>query len=86
MEHRQVRDCAIRRGRFLFVICELISPFHDAAIAEAGEGKRSICKAYIINETFFKCIQATLTRLQTCPLKTRPAAGIRGGGAAVAVE
>ena len=32
------------------VICELIFPFHDAAIAEAGEGKKSICEAYIINE------------------------------------
>ena len=34
-----------RRARFLFVICELIYPFHDAAIAEAGEGKKSICEA-----------------------------------------
>jgi len=62
------------------VICELIFPFHDAAIAEAGEGKKSICKAYIINKMFFKCIQGAPTRLQTRPLKMRPAAGIRGSG------
>ena len=45
----------IRRGRFLFVICELISPFHDAAIAEAGEGRRSICKAYIVLQMRTSC-------------------------------
>ena len=68
------------------VICELIFPFHDAAIAEAGEGKKSICKAYIINKMFFKCIQGAPTRLQTRPLKMRPAAGIRGGGSGMIRE
>ena len=79
----RVRDYANKKGWVL--VCELISPFHDAAIAEAGEDKSSIREAYIINETFFKCVQAAPSRLQTRPLKTRHAVGIRGGGAA-AVE
>ena len=79
----RVRNDANKKGWVL--VCELISPFHDAAIAEAGEDKSSIREAYIINETFFKCVQAAPSRLQTRPLKTRHAVGIRGGGAA-AVE
>jgi hypothetical protein len=74
----RVRDYANKKGWVL--VCELISPFHDDAIAEAGDDRSSIREAYIINETFFKCVQAAPTQLQTRPLKTRPNIGNRGGG------
>ena len=35
--------------KVLILVCELISPYHDVVIAEAGEDKSSICEAYIIN-------------------------------------
>ena len=74
----RVRDYGNKKGWVL--VCELISPFHDVAIAEAGEDKGSIREAYVINEAFFKCVQAAPSRLQTRPLKTRPAVNIGGGG------
>ena len=80
----RVRDYANKKGWVL--VCELISPFHDDAIAEAGDDRSSIREAYIINETFFKCVQASPSRFQTRHLKRHPAAGIQGGGAAAPVE
>ena len=34
------------------IICDIISPFHDGSIAEAGENKELI-EAYAVNETVF---------------------------------
>ena len=78
----RVRDYGNKKGWVL--VCELIPPYHEIAIAEAGEDKNSIREAYIINDMFFKCVQAAPSRLQTRPLRTRPAAdpavNIRGEG------
>ena len=58
-----------RRG--WFIVCELISPFHDAAIADAGDDKRLIREAYVVNEQFFACVKAVPARLQTRPFRSR---------------
>jgi len=41
------------------LVCKLISPFHDVEIADAGDDKSSIREAYVINEVFFKNVQAS---------------------------
>jgi len=73
-----------RKQKGWVLVCERIPPYHKIAIAEAGEDKNSICKAYIINEMFLQCVQAAQSRLQTSPLRTRPDAdpgvNIRGDG------
>ncbi len=46
-------------------------PFHDAAIADAGDDKRLIREAYVVNEQFFACVKAVPARLQTRPFKSR---------------
>lgn len=74
----RVKDYGNKKGWVL--VCELISPYHDVIIADAGEDKSSIREAYIINDAFFNCVKAAPTRLQTRPLKARSAVGVRGGG------
>ena len=74
----RVRDYGNKKGWVLE--CELISPFHDFAIADEGDDYRLIREAHGINETFFKCVQAAPRRLQTCPMKAGPTVGVRGGG------
>ena len=54
------RDYGNKKGWVL--VCELISPFHDVAIADEGDDKSSIREAYVIDETFFKCVQAVASR------------------------
>ena len=68
---QKTKDCGNKKGRVL--VCELIPPYHDATIAEAGEDKSSIREAYVINEELFTCVQAAPTQIQTCPLKKRAA-------------
>ncbi len=46
----RVRDYGNKKGWVL--VCELIPPYHEIAIAEAGEDKNSFCEAYIINDMF----------------------------------
>ena len=77
----KINDYGKKKG--WLVVCELISPCHDGAIAEAGDNKSFIREAYVVNERFFSCVKAAPARLQTRPLKSRAEAfpeGNRGGG------
>jgi hypothetical protein len=77
----KINDYGKKRG--WLIVCELISPFHDGAIAEAGDNKALIREAYVVNERFFSCVKAAPARLQTRPLKSQAEAfpeGNRGGG------
>ena len=73
------------------LVCELMSPFHDTAIAEAGEDKTAIREAYVINESFYDCVNAAPKVTQKRPIKTfsqydeehRTAAVRRAGATAV---
>ena len=65
----------------------LMSPYHDVAIADAGDDVSSIREAYVINDEFFAYVQAAPTQRQTRPLKTRAqvnAEGAHGGGGVAA--
>jgi hypothetical protein len=78
---QKVKDYGNKKGWIL--VCELMSPYHDAAIAEAGEDKGSIREAYIINEELFACVKAAPTQRQTRPTKPRAQVAVegnRGGG------
>ena len=52
---QKVKEYGNKKGRVL--VCELMSPYHDEEIADAGEDKSSIREAYVINEAFFACVQ-----------------------------
>ena len=72
-----------RKKRGGLTICELISPFHDIVIAEAGDNEAFIREADVVNERLFSCVKAAPARLQTQRLKSRAEAfpeGNRGGG------
>lgn len=78
---QKVKDYGNKKGWVL--VCELMSPYHDVAIAEAGEDKDTIREAYIINKELFACVKAAPALHQTRPLKTRAqvtAEGAQGGG------
>ena len=45
-----------------------------------GTTRARFAKRDVINETFFKFVQAAPSRLQTRPLKAGPTVGVRGGG------
>ena len=63
-------------------VCELISPYHDATIAAAGEDKQSIRESYVFNDAFFECVLAAPRTLQRRPIKTKEQTAPVGGGAA----
>ena len=47
----KINDNGKKRG--WLIVCELISPFRDGAISEAGDNKAFIREAYVVNERFF---------------------------------
>ena len=49
----KVKDYKSKRG--WAAVCELFSPYHDEAIAAAGDDKHLIRESYVINEAFFEC-------------------------------
>ncbi len=53
------------------LVCELISPYHDAAIVAAGDDKTAIREAYVINDSFFACVCAAPKQIQKRQVKTR---------------
>ena len=63
-------------------VCELISPYHDSAIAAAGDAKHLIREAYVINDDFFSCVLAAPRPLQKRPIKTKEQVGDGAGGGA----
>ena len=69
----KVKDYGNKRGWVL--VCELISPYHDAEIAMVTDDDRtSICEAYTINKLFFECVLAAPPNLQTRAIKNQAAA------------
>ena len=81
----RAREYANKKGSVL--VCDLRTHFSFSTpqLRKQEKVKARSLFAYIINETFFNCIQAP-TRLNTRPLKMRPAAGIRGGGSGMIRE
>ncbi len=61
-------------------VCELISPYHDAAIAAAGDAKHLIREADVINDDFFACVLAAPRPLQKRPIKTKEKVGDGAAG------
>ena len=72
----KVKDYKNKRG--WAAVCELISPYHDEAIAAAGDDKHLIRESNVINEAFFGCVLAAPVPLQTRPIKTKEQAAAGG--------
>ena len=67
----KINDNGKKRG--WLIVCELISPFHDGASAEAGDNKALIREAYVVNERFFSCVKAAPdSKLAHSSLRRRP--------------
>ena len=59
----------IKKGRF--TVCELVVPYHDREIAEAGDDLLEIRESYATNQAFYDCVLAAPSTLQTRALIRR---------------
>jgi hypothetical protein len=58
-----------KKGRF--AVCELVAPYHNREIAEAGDDLLEIHESCAINQAFYDCVLAAPSTLQTRPLIRR---------------
>ena len=58
-----------KKGRF--AVCDLVPPYHNQEIAEAGSDLLEIRESYAINQAFYDCVLAAPSALQTRPLIRR---------------
>ena len=75
-----MKDYGNKRGWVL--VCELIPPNHESEIGllDDDDDSTSISEPYTINATFFDCVLAAPSHLQTRKIKTRAEADARVGG------